>query len=395
KDGEMVDVIGWRLDDVVDLIKGPKGTFVRLEILPAETGINGPSKEITLQREKIKLEDMRAKSKLVSFQKNGKEFKVGVISLPSFYMDFEAYQKGDPNYTSTTRDVRKLVEELKDQGIDGLLMDLRNNGGGSLAEAIDLTGLFIKNGPVVQVKTSNNKIEVGEDLDPAVMYNGPLAVLINRFSASASEIFAAAIQDYKRGVVLGEQTFGKGTVQNMIDLSRYMNLPEGEDAGQLKITLQKFYRVTGSSTQHMGVDPDISFPSAFAAEEFGESANASALPWDQIQSANFDNTNDISAGLMSQLSSLYGHRLDNDPGLQTLVRETKELKENLEKKTISLNEEIRRLEMEEARKKESQASLSGTNIEQEASGDVDLLNLDDQYLKEGVIILTEIITAIG
>ena len=206
KDGDMVDVIGWRLDDVVKLIKGPKGSVVRLMILPAETGINGPSHEITLVRDKIKLEDQAAKKNLIRYPINGKEMKLGVITLPGFYMDFEAYQKGDPDYRSTTRDVKKLIVELKKEGIDGLVMDLRNNGGGSLMEAIDLTGLFIKDGPVVQVRSSNNQIQVGEDDDKAVAYDGPLVVLTNRFSASASEIFAGAIQDYHRGVIAGEST---------------------------------------------------------------------------------------------------------------------------------------------------------------------------------------------
>ncbi|HEY8937998.1 MAG TPA: S41 family peptidase, partial [Cyclobacteriaceae bacterium] len=211
--GEMVDVIGWRVDEVVKLIKGPKGTKVRLQILPSAVGVNGPSVEITLVRDKIKLEDQRAKKSVINYQQGGKNLKLGVITLPSFYMDFEAYQKGDPDYMSTTRDVQKLIKELQADHVDGLALDLRNNGGGSLAEAIDLTGLFIKDGPVVQVKNSANKVEVGADDDPAIVYNGPLVILTNRFSASASEIFAGAIQDYHRGVVVGESTYGKGTVQ--------------------------------------------------------------------------------------------------------------------------------------------------------------------------------------
>lgn len=394
-DGEMVDVIGWRLDDVVDLIKGPKGTVVRLEILPAESGINGKSEVITLTREKIKLEDLQAKAETIKFKKDGRDFKIGVITVPSFYMEFEAYQAGDPDYNSTTRDVRRLVEELKDQNIDGLMMDLRNNGGGSLAEAIDLTGLFIKDGPVVQVKTSSNQIEVGEDEDPSVIYDGPMAVLINRFSASASEIFAGAIQDYQRGIVLGEQTFGKGTVQSVIDLSRYLNVPGDVKVGQLKITLQKFYRVTGSSTQHLGVNPDIAFPSAFDADEFGESSSVNALPWDQIKSTNFDNLERVSPQLVSRLTRDYDQRLLTDPGLKALVTEANELKEALAKNTVSLNEEQRRKEMEEAQKKTTQAGLSGANIAKEGKNLENDLEMEDKYLKEGVIILSEVITEIG
>ncbi len=231
-------------------------------------------------RDKIKLEDQRAKKDVKYYQKDGKNLKLGVITLPSFYMDFEAYQKGDPNYTSTTRDVQRLIKELQVEKIDGIVLDLRNNGGGSLTEAIDLTGLFIKDGPVVQVKNSANKIEVGADDDPAVVYNGPLVVMTNRFSASASEIFAGAIQDYHRGVVVGESTFGKGTVQTVIDLSRFIN--DEEQVGELKLTFQKFYRVTGSSTQNKGVTPDIKLPTALDPQQFGESASPSALPWDEI-----------------------------------------------------------------------------------------------------------------
>ncbi|GAA0893987.1 carboxy terminal-processing peptidase [Fulvivirga kasyanovii] len=396
EDGEMVDVIGWRIDDVVQLIKGPKGTTVRLEILPAETGVNGPTQVITLVRDKIKLEDMQAKAEIIPLKKNGKEYKIGVITLPSFYMDFEAYQQGDPNYTSTTRDVKRLVKELESKGIDGLMMDLRNNGGGSLAEAIDLTGLFIKNGPVVQVRTSTNKVEVGEDEDPEIIYNGPMAVMINRFSASASEIFAAAIQDYHRGVVIGEPTFGKGTVQSVIDLGRYLQVPEGEEVGQLKLTLQKFYRVTGSSTQHLGVSPDVNLPSAFDADEFGESASKSALPWDQINSTTFNVSQEVSPQLVLRLNDQYSRRLETSPELKALVEDTKELKLNLAKTQISLNEEKRRKEIEEAEKREAKrVSLSGTSIKKESEGNTDDVNIEDQYLKEGVIILTQMISEIG
>ncbi|MEL7004180.1 MAG: carboxy terminal-processing peptidase [Bacteroidota bacterium] len=397
EDGEIVDVIGWRLDDVVDLIKGPKGTTVRLEILPAESGVNGPSATIQLVREKIKLEDQKAEAKIVPITQGGQNYKVGVVTLPSFYMDFEAYQNGDPDYTSTTKDVRKLVEDLKAQGIDGLMMDLRNNGGGSLSEAIDLTGLFIKDGPVVQVKTSTNKIEVGEDENPELLYDGPMAVLINRFSASASEIFAGAIQDYQRGVVIGEQTFGKGTVQSVIDLARYLKVPEGEKVGQLKLTLQKFYRVTGSSTQHLGVSPDVNLPSAFDAEEFGESSNANALPWDQIKGTKFNMTKDVSGQLLARLNDGYTERLKSDADLKELVAETSELKANLSKTQISLNEKTRKAEMEAAEKRRTdrQANLSGAKIDKEGGTPEDQIDENDKYLKEGIIILTQVIGAYG
>ena len=395
-DGEMVDVIGWRLDDVVQLIKGPKGTTVRLEILEAKNGMNGKPAEITLIRDKIKIEDLEAKAEVIDLNDSGQSHKVGVITLPGFYMDFEAYQNGDPDYNSTTRDVKRLIKELKSKGIDGLMVDLRNNGGGSLAEAIDLTGLFFKDGPVVQVKTSGNKIEVGKDDDPELLWDGPLAVMINRFSASASEIFAGAIQDYGRGVVIGEQTFGKGTVQNVIDLGRYIDVPDGEKVGQLKLTLQKFYRVTGSSTQHLGVDPDINLPSAFDASEFGESSNPSALPWDQIAGTKYDLTNDVSSRLIAQLNTDYENRLTSDIDLKNLVEETVELKQNLARTEISLNEEVRKKQMEEAEKKRAKRSgLSGTKIDPENKTESEGLQMDDKYLKEGIIILSSIIDSIG
>ena len=395
-DGEMVDVIGWRLDDVVQLIKGPKGTTVRLEILEAKNGMNGKPAEITLIRDKIKIEDLEAKAEVIDLNDSGQSHKVGVITLPGFYMDFEAYQNGDPDYNSTTRDVKRLIQELKSKGIDGLMVDLRNNGGGSLAEAIDLTGLFIKDGPVVQVKTSGNKIEVGKDDDPELLWDGPLAVMINRFSASASEIFAGAIQDYGRGVVIGEQTFGKGTVQNVIDLGRYIDVPDGEKVGQLKLTLQKFYRVTGSSTQHLGVDPDINLPSAFDASEFGESSNPSALPWDQIAGTKYDLTNDVSSRLIAQLNTDYENRLTSDIDLKNLAEETVELKQNLARTEISLNEEVRKKQMEEAEKKRAKRSgLSGTKIDPENKTESEGLQMDDKYLKEGIIILSSIIDSIG
>lgn len=396
EDGEMIDVIGWRIDDVVQKIKGPKGTTVRLEILPAESGVNGPSEIITLVREKIKLEDMQAKAETVPLTKNGKEYKIGVITLPTFYMDFDAYQAGDPDYTSTTRDVKRLVEELKKQGVDGIMMDLRNNGGGSLAEAIDLTGLFIKDGPVVQVRTSSNKVEIGEDDDPEVIYDGPLAVMINRFSASASEIFAAAIQDYHRGVVIGEQTFGKGTVQSVIDLGKYMKLGDNQKAGQLKLTLQKFYRVTGSSTQHLGVNPDIQLPSAFDADEFGESASKGALPWDQIKGTTFNVTDRVSPQMVLRLNDEYNKRLLGDDVLKGLVEDTRDLKESLARTKISLNEEKRKQEIEEAEKrKASRVGLSGAKIQKEGDEKEDNVKNDDPYLRQGVIILTEMISEIG
>jgi carboxyl-terminal processing protease len=395
--GEMVDIIGWRVDDVVKLIKGPKGTKVRLQILPAETGVNGPTTEITLTRDKIKLEDQQAKKNVINYQKGGKNLKMGVITLPSFYLDFEAYQKGDPNYTSTTRDVQKLIKELQVEGVDGIALDLRNNGGGSLAEAIDLTGLFIKDGPVVQVKNSANKIEVGSDDDSSIIYNGPLVVLTNRFSASASEIFAGAIQDYHRGVVVGESTYGKGTVQTVIDLSRFINEPN-EKVGELKLTFQKFYRVTGSSTQHKGVTPDIKLPTALDPEQFGESSNPSALPWDEIRGTLYQKTPVINDKVVAGLNKSYQERLKTDPGLARLVDEANETRKSLSDTKVSLNEVIRKKEMDEAEKRKAangklSAKLDGKETKKQPTN---LTNVDDEYLREGLLVLSDLIyTKIG
>jgi carboxyl-terminal processing protease len=390
--GEMVDVIGWRIDEVVKLIKGPKGTTVRLSILPVETGVNGAAKTITLVRDKIKLEDQQAKKRVIQYQKDGKALKLGVITLPSFYMDFEAYQKGDPNYTSTTRDVQKLISELQAEKIDGLMLDLRSNGGGSLTEAIDLTGLFIKDGPVVQVKNSANKVEVGLDDNPTVVYNGPLIVMTNRFSASASEIFAGAIQDYHRGVVVGESTYGKGTVQTVIHLNRFLN--EKEPVGDLKLTFQKFYRVTGSSTQHKGVVPDIELPTPLDPEQFGESSSPSALPWDEIKGTLYQKTPLINDRVLASLSRGYNERLKTDPTLTKLVTETAEIRKGYKETRISLNEEKRKSEMKEADLKRGQENIDTKLVgKDQPPVSTDLKDVDDEYLREGLFILSDLIAS--
>ena len=391
KDGEMVDVIGWRIDDVVKLIKGPKGTTVRLQILAAKTGVSGASKEISIVREKVKLEDQAAKKQVVNYQLDGKDMKMGVVTLPSFYMDYDAYQRGDQDFRSTTRDVRKLIGELKTEGIDGLVMDLRNNGGGSLQEAVDLTGLFIKEGPVVQVKSSANRVEVLPDDNKEVFYSGPLVVLTNRFSASASEIFAGAIQDYQRGVIVGESTSGNGTLQSVLDLNRFLN--EKEPVGELKITFQKFYRVTGSSTQHKGVVPDILLPSALDAARFGESASPSALPWDVIKAASFQRSIDINEKTIAKLNRSYLDRTKFDSTLKKYIRETEELKINLNQSRVSLNEATRKKELEEIEKKKLTDKLD-TKLPSSKEGlpVTDLTKLQDEFLREGLLILSELLS---
>ncbi len=394
EDGEMVDVVGWRIDEVVKLIKGPKGTTVRLSILPVETGVSGPSKVIKLVRDKINLEDQRAKKTVINYQKEGRAMKMGVITLPSFYMDFDEYRKGNPNYTSTTRDVQKLIRELQTEKIDGLVIDLRNNGGGSLSEAIDLTGLFIKQGPVVQVRNSGNKVEVGVDDNPTVAYNGPLIVMTNRFSASASEIFAGAIQDYKRGIVVGESTYGKGTVQTVIHLDQFLN--EKEPVGDLKLTFQKFYRVTGSSTQNKGVVPDIKLPTALAPEQFGESSNPNALPWDEIKGTLYQKTPLINERIVAQLAKNYNERLRTDTRLKKLVSEVEDVKKSYSETRISLNEDVRRKEIADAELKRDKQKLDGEFVNKEqVSVSSDLLEIEDEYLREGLFILSDLISTIG
>lgn len=392
-DGELVDVIGWRIDEVVKLIKGPKGTRVRLQLLPAETGLSGAPTIIELVRDKIKLEDQQAKKSTIHYLKDGKQLKMGVITLPSFYMDFDEYQKGNPNYTSTTRDVKRLVEELQAEKIDGLVLDLRDNGGGSLSEAIDLTGLFIKEGPVVQVKNSANKIDVGADDNSAVVYSGPLVVMTNRFSASASEIFAGAIQDYHRGVVVGESTFGKGTVQTVVDLNRFIPDVKANDVGELKLTFQKFYRVTGSSTQNKGVTPDVKFPTALDPEQFGESANPSALPWDEIRGTLYHKSTNINDKVLANLNKNYQTRLKSDKKLGQLVNDVKETRIEFQETRVSLQESKRKLEMEEAEKRKSKESNLNTKISNaEGLPESDLIELEDTYLREGLFVLGDLIT---
>jgi len=389
KDGEMVDVVGWRLDEVVKLIKGPKGTEVRLQVLPAQTGINGPPVTLSFTREKVKLEDQAAKKKVVNYALNGKNIKLGIVSLPSFYMDFAAYQKGDPNYRSTTRDVRRILQELKAEGVQGVVVDLRNNGGGSLPEAIDLTGLFIKEGPVVQVRDPANRVEAYVDDNREVVYDGPLVVLTNRFSASASEIFAGAIQDYKRGVIVGESTFGKGTVQAVLDLAQW--IPDQDKVGQLNLTTQKFYRVTGSSTQNKGVTPDISFPSPFDPQQFGESARPNALPWDVIRKADYQPAVNVSDKLVANLSRDYQERLKYDVSLKKYAGDVEEARKNYGETRISLNESERRTQMEEAKKKSADIPLD-TKVTQEGLPVDDLTSLKDEPLREGLLILSDILT---
>jgi len=341
-DGPMEDVVGWRLEDVVDKIRGPKGSVVRLQIQPKATGSSKPVREVALVRNEIKLEDQAAKSYVVDDLGNAPGLKVGVIEIPAFYRDFEAEGNGTADFRSTTRDVHRLINDLVMRGIDGLLIDLRSNGGGSLAEATSLTGLFIDTGPVVQVKDAFGKVEVEADRDPGVAYNGPLAVLVDRESASASEIFAAAIQDYGRGLIIGEPTFGKGTVQTLIDLNRYVP-GEKSDLGRLRLTMAEFFRISGGSTQLRGVEPDIRFPSADYISEHGERSLDNALPWTQIDPAGFRKVGELRFDALARHSA---ERVARDEGFKMLTERSRLVREVEDQKQVSLRESERRAEDE-------------------------------------------------
>ena len=351
-DGEFVDVIGWRLDDVVQLIRGPADTVVKLQVIPGGALPGTPEKTISLTRNQVKLEEQAAKSEIVTVPRDGRDWSIGVIEVPSFYRDYRALSNGDKNYTSTTKDVKRLIEELEQEGIDGLIVDLRNNGGGHLTEATALSGLFIDNGPVVQLRNANGRINRLDDPDPVprVAYDGPLAVLVNRYSASASEIFAAAIQDYARGVIIGQQTFGKGTVQNLYSLDQYVRRPEDEGLGQLTLTIGKYYRVTGESTQHRGVTPDIMLPSHINAELVGESVRETALPWDTIRTARFRAGTPLDQTIQS-LSSSHIERSKTDPDFRYLVDGIEDVEEARSRKTVSLSIEARKEERAEDRQR--------------------------------------------
>ncbi|WP_166260310.1 carboxy terminal-processing peptidase [Marinobacter salicampi] len=326
-----VNVIGWRLDEVVDLIRGPRESTVYLEVIPANASDETMTRTIAIQRDKVKLEEQSASSDVIDLERDDSQYKVGVINIPTFYADFKAMQEGDPNYKSTTRDVRRLIEDLKEDGVDGMVIDLRNNGGGALHEANDMVGLFIDEGPTVQIRNSDNEVQVLTDQDPTVVYDGPLVVLVNRMSASASEIFAGAIQDYGRGLVVGSQTFGKGTVQAVRPLNH----------GQLKITQSKFYRVSGGSTQHRGVIPDIEIPTRIDKTRIGEDALKRALPWDQIEAVPHNRYFDFS-GIIDELRENHDTRFSKSPEFRLLQEEIDLLEEQRTINSVSLNEDERR-----------------------------------------------------
>ncbi|MBA1242043.1 carboxy terminal-processing peptidase [Pseudomonas japonica] len=385
-DKEMVDVVGWRLDEVVKLIRGPKGSVVRLEVIPHTNAPNDQtSKIVSITREAVKLEEQAAKKSVLHLNQNGHDYKLGVIEIPAFYLDFKAFRAGDPDYKSTTRDVKKLLSELQKEKVDGVVIDLRNNGGGSLQEATELTSLFIEKGPTVLVRNSDGKVDVLEDENPGAFYKGPLALLVNRLSASASEIFAGAMQDYHRALIIGGQTFGKGTVQTIQPLNH----------GELKLTLAKFYRVSGQSTQHQGVLPDIAYPSIIDTKEIGESALPEAMPWDTIRPAVKPETDPFKP-FLAQLKTLHDKRTEGDAEF-AYIRDRLALSQKLaDEKTVSLNEAQRRAEhtsieaqqlaLENARRKaKGQEPLKELKKEDEdplAGAPDDSKPEDDAYLSE-------------
>jgi carboxyl-terminal processing protease len=414
KDGEFQNIIGWRIENAIALIRGTKGTIVRLQLLPKGSSAASKPKIIELTREKIILKDESAKREIKTYDVNGKTVRIGVISVPAFYIDFNDYKSGNPNYKSTTHDVKLILDSLKKENVDGVVMDLRENGGGSLMEAIELTGLFIKTGPVVQVREASDKVEVEKDDDPSVSYSGPLAVLVDRFSASATEIFSGAIQDYGRGLIIGTQTYGKGTVQNAIDLDRVIEpslldraaglthksaKPAGTGSqstfGQLNLTIAKFYRITGNSTQHKGVMPDIQFPSVIPLDKYGEDTEPSALPFDVIEKSSYMKVGDF-ATVIPQLQKLHDQRMDNSASYKYLLQDIEDIKKQEAEKSITLNEK----ELKKQRETEEKKSFETNNARRVAmglpalkKGETKPRNEDLDFLKaEAGQILTDYIT---
>lgn len=339
-DGEMQDVVGWSLSDVVQQIRGDKGSIVRLAIMP-KGNTSAPVKEIIIIRDEIKLEDQAAKSQVIEGVDGLNGLRIGVIEIPAFYRDFEGMQNNDPNARSTTRDVKELLAELQAKKVDGIVIDLRNNGGGALSEATELTGLFIEKGPIVQIRESSGYIDVKSDDDPAIYYSGPLAVLVNRNSASASEIFAGAIKDYHRGIVIGEPTFGKGTVQTLIDLGQQIR--SEENLGRLRLTMAQFFRINGGSTQHKGVEPDIVFPSAKWISDHGERSLDNALPWASIKPVPHELRDFVT---VDHLLEAHKQRIANDPGFKFMEAQESLLQTIRDEKIVSLNEKERKIEWE-------------------------------------------------
>lgn len=359
---EMVNVVGWRLDEVVDLIRGPKDSWVRLEVIPAKAESIDQTKTIAIKRGKVELKDQSAQKEILHVYDHGKTHKVGLIHVPTFYVDFNGMREGKKNYRSTTRDVKRLMGELEADGVDGMIIDLRDNGGGSLDEANDMIGLFIGSGPTVQIRHANKSVTPMGKSESTPYYKGPLVVMTNRLSASASEIFAGAIQDYQRGALVGTRTFGKGTVQALLPLSH----------GELKLTESKFYRISGDSTQDRGVLPDVDFPAIYDPKDVGESSLKNPLPWDTIAPARHRFYGDITA-IKKHLEQLHQARTSNDPDFVYLKEELALIDSTRDRKSISLNENERIAERDRIRKQR----LALENRRREAKGLKAVKSLDD------------------
>ena len=366
-EGAIEDVIGWRLDEVVELIRGPKDSTVRLEVIPAKSKAADERKIVTIVRNKVKLEEQSAQKKILEIPEGDRTIKVGVIDIPAFYIDFDAMRRGEEDYKSTTRDVKVLLQELQDEGVEGIVIDLRNNGGGSLQEANELTGLFIEYGPTVQIRHSSRRVWRDGKRLKTTYYEGPLVVLINRLSASASEIFAGALQDYQRGLIVGDRSFGKGTVQTLIPLTE----------GQLKITESKFYRISGDSTQHRGVVPDVEFPSIYDAKEIGESSLDHALNWDQINPVRHQRYNDLST-VVPRVTASFVERSAGNPDFVYLEEQVEMARQTSEITELPLNEAARIA----LRESQEQKALVIENKRRKAKGEELLTSLDEDELDE-------------
>ena len=349
KNKTITDLIGWDLDEVVKLIRGPKGTRVTLQIVPSDSNPDETPYLLTLQRDEVALEEQAASSLIETLEIRDKTYNIGLVTIPSFYQDYQARSKGEAKYRSTSEDVKKLVHNLLEIGIDALVIDLRGNGGGLLTEATALTGLFIDDGPVVQLKDTRNKIEIIEDPIPGSVYEGPLAVIVDRYSASASEIFAGAIQDYSRGIVVGQQTFGKGTVQNLYHLDRYSRFKSKKGFGQLTLTIGKFYRVSGQGTQNKGVIPDIKLPSFINEEVVGEDTKKNTLPWDQIMSLEYDSDLSFHQSI-EKLKKNFAEKSKENLPLLFLQEDIDQITEQNKQTKLSLNYEKRKIKRDQFKK---------------------------------------------
>ena len=393
EDNVFEDIIGWRLDDVVSKIKGPKGSVVQLLVLKNESKIDDYPDTVRLVRDKVDVVDEDATFEVIPYRANNKSYNVGLIKIPSFYINFEDAQKGIQNYKSVTRDVKKCIDSLKTLSVDGIIIDLRNNGGGSLQEAIDLTGLFIETGPVVQIKSASGRIEVEKDFDRNIHYEGPLLVLNNSFTASSSEIFSGALKDYNRGLIVGESTFGKGTVQNLIDLERFF--PNSSmQFGQLKITLAKYYRVNGGSTQKIGIEPHIEFPNIYDRSIYTENSRENALDWDKIRDVSHTNINYVTKPLVDHLTSTFDYDVKNDSSFINYMTFIEDTRKNREKKSISLNYNQR---LNEKKDNDSRSNSLNTSVKLSEIFPTEEENLlkkikNDLYLRESIKLFIEMLS---